>query len=82
MHLKKNLAISDTGYLFNPSTGESFVLNPTGKHIFELLKEGKNPEEITDDLNRNYSADESTIEKDLSDFIHIMRIHQMFENDE
>ena len=41
MKIKKNIAISDSGFIFNPSTGESFTVNPIGVEIITLLKEDK-----------------------------------------
>ena len=38
----KNLAISESGFLFSPSNGESFTLNELGIWIFKLLQSGKN----------------------------------------
>jgi len=41
MNIKKNIALSDSGFIFNPSTGESFSMNPIGLEIITMLKEGK-----------------------------------------
>ena len=37
MKLKKNIAVSETGFLFDPNTGESYNLNNTGQLIIKLL---------------------------------------------
>ena len=44
MLIKSNIALSDNGFVFNPSTGDSFTLNNTGKEVLILIKEGKNIE--------------------------------------
>ena len=41
-----SLAISDNGFIFKPSTGESFTTNELGLIILNLLKEGKSADEI------------------------------------
>ena len=41
MKIKKNVAISESGYIFNPSTGDSFTVNPIGIEIFNMIKAGK-----------------------------------------
>lgn len=68
MQLKKNIALSDTGFVFDPSTGNSFSTNPIGLSIIKWLKEGRSSDEIKTLLLADYSTDEATIEKDLYDF--------------
>jgi hypothetical protein len=68
MNVKKNIAISDTGFIFNPLSGDSFSVNPIGLEILKLLKEGKAKEEIIKVLKNDYMVDEYTLEKDLYDF--------------
>jgi len=36
----KDLAVSESGFLFDPYTGLTFSLNPTGRFILERLREG------------------------------------------
>ncbi|MFM2358786.1 MAG: hypothetical protein RLY16_779, partial [Bacteroidota bacterium] len=38
MQLKKNIATSDAGFIFNPSTGDSFSANPLAAEIILELK--------------------------------------------
>jgi hypothetical protein len=42
MLIKENIALSENGFVFNPSTGDSFTMNSTGKEVLMLIKEGKN----------------------------------------
>ena len=44
MQINKNIAISDSGFVFNPSTGDSFSTNQVGLEIIRLLKENKSKE--------------------------------------
>lgn len=68
MKLKKDIAISDSGFLFNPSSGDSYSLNPIGVEIFKLLQKEKKDEDIIKHLTNEYAIDESSVEKDLYDF--------------
>ncbi|OQX76284.1 MAG: hypothetical protein B6D61_09035 [Bacteroidetes bacterium 4484_249] len=81
MNIKKNIAISETGYIFNPSTGESFSVNPIGIEIFNMLKDGKSYEEISKTILSKYNTDEDTVEKDYNDFIGVLQQHLLIEND-
>jgi hypothetical protein len=40
------LAVSESGFIFDPVTGHSYTANATGLRILELLKTGKEPDEI------------------------------------
>ncbi len=37
----KNLALSDTGFVFDPTTGNTYTLNETALAIVRLLKQDK-----------------------------------------
>jgi hypothetical protein len=68
MNIKKNIALSETGFVFNPSNGDSFSVNPIGLEILKLLKDKKSLDEVKSHLHKTYNADEDSIEKDLYDF--------------
>jgi len=82
MKISGNLAISDSGFLFNPSTGESFTANPVGTEIIRMLKDGLSEKEIIAEFTQKYSVDAVVISKDLNDFTEILRHHQLLEKDE
>lgn len=67
--IKKNIALSDTGFVFNPGNGDSFSVNPIGLEILKLLKENKTHDDIKVILLQQYNTEKDVIEKDLYDFI-------------
>ena len=69
MKLKKNLALSDSGFVFDPSTGDSFSTNPIGLEIVKMLQTGKNADQIKEQIVKTYLIDESGFEKDYYDFV-------------
>jgi predicted Rdx family selenoprotein len=69
MKLKKNVATSEAGLIFNPGTGDSFSVNSIGNEILSRLKEGAAPEEITAYILSRYDVDRIQLEKDMDDFI-------------
>lgn len=79
MQLKKNIAISDTGFLFDPSTGDSFTLNPMGIEILGMIKEGKSQAEITSQITSMYDVVEGAFERYFYDFISMLKHHQIIE---
>jgi hypothetical protein len=82
MKIKSNIALSESGFIFNPNTGESFTLNPTGQILFGLIRDGSDYTAIRKHFLDNFDAEESIFEKDFEDFIHMMTSYQMMEPDE
>ncbi len=57
MQIKKNIAVSETGFVFNPTTGDSYSINQVGQEILAYLGEDKSPEEITSLMTSDYDID-------------------------
>jgi len=79
MKLKKNIATSESGFVFNPSTGDSFSLNTIGAEILLQMKESKSSEEIKKDILNRYEVDDSLLEKDWDDFMAQLRDNNLLE---
>jgi hypothetical protein len=79
MRINKNIAISDSGLVFNPVNGESFSINPIGVEIISQLKEGKSLLDINKVILDRYAIDKDTFEKDFQDFIGILGHHNIIE---
>jgi len=69
MKIRKNIATSDEGFIFNPATGDSFSTNFIGNELIRLLKEGKTNAAITESVCSKYDIDKSVFERDFEDFI-------------
>lgn len=81
MKINSNIAISDSGFIFNPTSGDSFSTNPIGHKIISLMKEGKSKNDIIGFLTENYQVDKSTAEKDLGDFLLMLTTYQLLRDD-
>jgi Coenzyme PQQ synthesis protein D (PqqD) len=68
MRLAKNIAVSESGFLFNPSSGDSFSCNQVAADVINLLKEGKTSYQIKKAITLKYEVDTSDFERDLQDF--------------
>ncbi len=44
------LAISDTGFIFDPQTGQSFTINGTGLFVLDGFKKGQNTQIVSNNL--------------------------------
>ena len=81
MKIRSNIALSESGFIFNPNTGESFTLNPVGQELFGLLRDNKTEEEIKNIFLEKYDVEESILEKDFDDFTHFLKNYQILEED-
>lgn len=67
------LAISDNGFIFKPSTGESFITNEIGMMIIQQLKEKKAIDEIIQVIIQDYEIDKITAGRDLYEFLDFLK---------
>ena len=82
MKLKKDIAVSDSGFLFNPSSGDSYSLNPIGVEILKLMQDEKSDDEIGNNILQDFAIDKDTIEKDLYDFKTMLTSYKLIKSDE
>ena len=80
MKLKKNIATSEAGLIFNPGTGDSFSVNTIGSEILTLLKEGKTVKEIIEVFITKYDVDGNQLERDLEDFVSQLFDYNLIDN--
>ncbi|MGI6048411.1 MAG: PqqD family protein [Petrimonas sp.] len=81
MNIRKNIAISENGFIFNPLTGDSFSVNQTGVFVLQKLKDGESNENILKALQDEYDLDTYTAEKDFYDFLSMLKSYQLTENE-
>lgn len=66
----RELALSDSGFVFDPLTGHTFTVNPSGLFILRLLKDGVAEAEVAAKLVEAFDLEpgEDPL-RDLQDFI-------------
>jgi hypothetical protein len=79
MRLRKNIAVSDSGFIFNPGTGDSFSTNPIGIKIINMLKEQKDDEAIKKAIVEEYNVEVASFEMDFNDFMNMLKTYQLTE---
>jgi len=77
--LQENLAISDSGFLFLASTGETFTVNESGKAIIKLLQQKKEKTEIFSELEKEFDIESGLLEQDYDDFITQLKSFSLIE---
>jgi len=73
MKLRKNLAISDTGFVLDATTGESYSLNPVGLEILNYLKNGLTDDQIREEILKKYDVEATTFDLVYFDFIRALQ---------
>lgn len=79
MRVRKNIAVSDEGFLFNPATGDSFSTNTIGSEIIAQLKKDKSAGEIAEDMCEKYDVDKILFERDLDEFMSVLKEYSILE---
>ena len=77
MIINKKIAISESGFIFNSSTGDSFTLNPIAVEIIEMIKNGLDLNEIRKNLLKEYDVQESVLEKSIDEFVLSMKEYKI-----
>ncbi|MGB3005656.1 MAG: PqqD family protein [Chitinophagaceae bacterium] len=80
MYLRKNIATSESGFIFNPGTGDSYSANPIAAEILQLLKEGTSVSVIKAKILERYDVESSQLEKDWDDFTNQLKDANILEN--
>jgi hypothetical protein len=66
----RDLALSDSGFVFDPLTGHTFTVNPTGQLALRCLKEGLGPEETARRVGAEFATEQGEDPaRDLQDFV-------------
>lgn len=65
----KNLALSETGFLFDPATGNTYTLNDSAVFILKSMKQGLKPVEIAGAMTAEFEVDTAQANEDVSDIV-------------
>ena len=78
--IKKNIATNELGFVFNPSTGDSYSSNLIAAEIIQLMKENHSLNEIKKILLNKYEVDKMVIEKDVDEFVMLLKENNLLNN--
>ncbi|TDK43462.1 HPr-rel-A system PqqD family peptide chaperone [Algoriphagus formosus] len=81
LKLKSNVAISESGFVFDAGAGDSFSLNATGLEIVQLIQAGKDFPEILQILSEKYEVDPESFERYFYDFVATLKQMNLIEQD-
>ena len=69
----RRLAVSESGFVFDPSSGHNFTLNETGLRLLRLLQQERRLDQLLAELGEEYSGDPREMERDVLEFISTLR---------
>lgn len=69
MKLRKNIATSENGFIFNPATGDSFSGNAIAAEILAMMKTGTTPVAIKQSIFEKYEVSPEQLERDWDDWV-------------
>jgi hypothetical protein len=69
MKLKKNIATSESGFIFNPATGDSFSGNAMASGILLAMKNGDTEVIIKQNILQKYEVSPEQLDRDWDDWI-------------
>ncbi len=75
--ISTSLAVSENGFLFLPTTGETFTVNETGRFILRRLQEGREQQEIISSLIDEFDVEPVDAQRDVLDFIGQLRQYHL-----
>ena len=70
----QDLALSESGFVFDPFTGATFTANPTGLLVLQGLRDGLSRSQIVEHLRQQFSVDGifDQVESDVGDFVRLL----------
>ena len=69
----QRLAISESGFIFDPASGHSFSVNSTGLEILRILQKDADFDKLSEWLKNTYQVDERQLERDIIEFFGLLR---------
>ena len=69
MKIKKNIATSENGFIFNPATGDSFSANHLASTILVSMKNGDEADQIKQNILEKYDVSRDQLERDWEDWL-------------
>jgi len=69
----QRLAISESGFIFDPASGHSFSVNSTGLEILRFLQKDADFDKLSEWLKHTYQVDERQLERDIIEFFGLLR---------
>jgi PqqD family protein of HPr-rel-A system len=81
MQRLKDLAISDTGFVFDPFSGATFTANAAALCILDGLKRGLTSEAVRAELATRFDVRGEDLVRDVDDLVASLRLYGLVPSD-
>ena len=71
----KRLALSDSGFVFDPVTGKSYTVNDTGFWLIKQLQKNSNLDVLHTQITHEFNGDVKIIERNVMEFLEQIKHH-------
>jgi hypothetical protein len=71
--LLQDLALSDTGFVFDPRSGATFTVNQTGLFTLKALRDGLEVAEIATRLGEEFDLRGADPRRDVDEFMQVLK---------
>ena len=69
----RDLAVSETGFVFDPISGGTFNTNATGRMVIEGMRDQQTREDIKARLRGEFEVRDEDLDRDLNEFVFLLR---------
>lgn len=73
MKVNKNIAVSESGFLFDSMSGDSFSLNPIAAEILELIREQKSIDDVKRIILNKYEVTPTMLDKTIDEYVFTLK---------
>jgi len=69
----RRLAISESGFVFDPTSGHHFTVNETGLVLLRHLQQNQDLSSILNTVTQEYNVSQRDLERDVLEFLSLLR---------
>ena len=76
-----DLAVSDSGFVFDPRSGTTFTVNKTGVVLLRGIVRGLDRGRLMDELETQFEVLEADLHRDIDEFVQLLRENGLVNQD-
>ena len=77
----RDLAVSDSGFVFDPYSGSTFSFNRTALEILRAIQAGAGKEQVVARLKELFAVEGEDLDRDIEEMVHLLRRHALVPHD-
>lgn len=76
-----DLAVSDSGFVFDPRSGTTFTVNKAGVVLLRGIVRGLDRSELMEELRAVFEVLDADLHRDVDEFVQLLRENQLVPHD-